>query len=90
MSSEEISKNIEKQENQSTISVASTEQKPTEGWTWLYNTPKWHYFINQESLCKRWMLFTKGTYLEANMKTYRDDYCKVCTKKLKAMRPNAT
>jgi len=88
MSSERTSENIENLESPSTTEVASVETKPSEGWTWLYNTPKWHYFINQESLCKRWILFTKGAYLEPDMKSHRGEYCKICQKKLKAMRPN--
>jgi hypothetical protein len=88
MSSERTSENIENLESPSTTEVASVETKPSEGWTWLYNTPKWHYFVDQESLCKRWILFTKGAFLEPDIKAYNSDYCKICRKKLKAMRPN--
>jgi hypothetical protein len=28
-----------------------------EGWTWLHNATKWHYFRNGQSLCGRYMLF---------------------------------
>ncbi len=34
----------------------SEEAKPTEGWTWLYNSKKWHYFRNGKSLCSKWEL----------------------------------
>ena len=45
MSSEEISKNIEKQESQLMTSGEPEEEKHNEGWNWIYNSPKWHYFF---------------------------------------------
>ncbi len=85
----EILENTEnKNEKKGMPKIASVETKPNEGWTWLYNTPKWHYFVKQQSLCRRWMLFTGGAYLEPEMRSNRIGYCKICEKKLKAMRPN--
>ena len=31
--------------------------KKTEGWTWLHNARKYHYFRGGRSLCKGWGLF---------------------------------
>lgn len=83
-SSQDSVVNVEEQTPQP--EVASVESRPKEGWTWLYNTPKWHYFVDQESLCRRWILFSGGAFLEPNMRSNRIGYCKTCEKKLKAMR----
>lgn len=31
-----------------------------EGWTWLMNSPKWHYFREGRSLCGKWMILSHG------------------------------
>ena len=54
-----------------------------EGWTWIFNSPKWHYFADGRSLCGRWMLFGKGENLELGSDNSPDN-CKTCVKKLKA------
>lgn len=28
----------------------------SEGWTWMHNSRKWHYFRDGKSLCRNWML----------------------------------
>lgn len=28
----------------------------SEGWAWLYNSRKWHFFRNKQSLCGKFML----------------------------------
>lgn len=55
-----------------------------EGWTWLMNSKKWHYFVDGESLCKRWMYL--GSSLDKLQKGNNDspDNCVVCKKKLLA------
>jgi hypothetical protein len=49
---------------------------PQEGWAFLYNSPKWHYFdANGHSLCKKWMTFA------ADREQGNDgspDNCKAC------------
>lgn len=35
----------------------------TEGWNWLHNSRKWHYFADGRSLCGKWM--TLGTNADA-------------------------
>ena len=38
-----------------------------EGWTWLINSKKWHYFVNNASLCKKWLLpFGGGVFEKGN------------------------
>lgn len=49
----------------------------TEGWTWLSNAPKWHYFRECRSLCGRWICFGDELINEL----HPDDQCKACTKK---------
>lgn len=81
MSSEEISKNIEKQESQLMTSREPVEEKHNEGWNWIYNSPKWHYFVDGKSLCKRWMLFSTPKNLEQGNNNSPDN-CKLCRKTL--------
>jgi len=57
-----------------------TEQKPNEGWTWLSNSTKWHYFGQDgRSLCGKW--FTFALAFETGMDEHPDN-CKACVKKL--------
>lgn len=57
------------------------EQKLTEGWAWLFGCgEKWHYFVNQESLCGKYIKFTKGGLEQGNDNS--PDNCKACRKKL--------
>jgi hypothetical protein len=59
---------------------------PTEGWTYLYNSPKWHYFRGGRSLCKRWMTF--GSEFEQGMDKSPDN-CKGCMTALEKERAKA-
>jgi len=51
-----------------------------EGWTWLRNSRKWHYFVDNRSLCGRWMLFTAPGLEQGNDNS--SDNCAMCQKKL--------
>lgn len=51
-----------------------------EGWTWLLNAKKWHYFVDGRSLCKRWLLFTTPKLEQGNDNS--PDNCINCLKKL--------
>ena len=51
-----------------------------EGWTWLHNSKKWHYFVDGRSLCGRWMLFSNPGLEQGNDDS--PDNCKACSKKL--------
>ena len=51
-----------------------------EGWTYLTNSPKWHYFVDGRSLCKRFMLFALPDLELGNDNS--PDNCKACRNKL--------
>jgi hypothetical protein len=51
---------------------------PTEGWSYLFNSPKWHYFRAGRSLCKRWMILGRGEFEQG--KDNSPDNCKACIK----------
>jgi hypothetical protein len=53
----------------------------SKGWHWLTNTQKSHYFINKESLCGSWAIFTN----ELAGTLPGQDKCKSCRKKLKEL-----
>ena len=50
-----------------------------EGWAYLSNSPKWHYFRGGRSLCKRWGYFGHD---EEQGKDDSPDNCLACRKKL--------
>lgn len=52
-----------------------------EGWTWLMNARKWHYFRDGKSLCKKWMILSSKE-LEAGNPDHPDN-CKTCSMALK-------
>lgn len=53
---------------------------PTEGWHWLSNAPKWHYFAaGGRSLCGRWMTFGR-TFEQGNDGS--PDNCADCRKRV--------
>lgn len=52
----------------------------TEGWTWLVNTKKWHYFRDSRSLCGKW-LYLGSSDLEQG-KDNSPDNCVACVRKL--------
>jgi hypothetical protein len=56
--------------------------KLTEGWKWLMNATKWHYFVDHESLCGRWMTFSMNDIEQGNDRS--SDNCKMCRRKLMA------
>lgn len=51
-----------------------------EGWTYLINSTKWHYFVDNRSLCGRWALWGNDE-LELG-KDDSPDNCKACMSKL--------
>jgi len=55
-----------------------------EGWTWLFNARKWHYFRNGESLCRKWMIWNSGDLELENDDS--PDNCATCRKKLKKIK----
>lgn len=59
-----------------------------EGWVWLSNSPKWHYFVKGRSLCGRFGLFGKHDFVQEDGSS--PDNCKACQKKLAAWKRPAT
>ena len=55
-------------------------KKEKEGWTWLTNSKKWHYFIDGRSLCGRFMVLGRPELEQGNNNS--SDNCKACVKKL--------
>ena len=50
-----------------------------EGWTWLFNSRKWHYFKDGMSICGKFMLLGKGELEQGNDDS--PDNCVQCKKK---------
>lgn len=55
-----------------------------EGWGHPSNSPKWHYFVDGVSLCRKWM-FLGGQYLEQGGNNSPDN-CKRCREALERRR----
>jgi len=53
----------------------------TEGWQKPWNARKWHYFVDGESLCGRWLLLGWKEWLTGNDDS--PDNCKKCRERLK-------
>lgn len=61
------------------MSNASPPQSPRpEGWTWLHNSPKRHYFRDGMSLCRRFALFGPHDFRPDEVSS---DNCKGCWRK---------
>jgi len=56
-----------------------------EGWTWLWNARKWHYFRSGKSLCGRWGILSENA-LEVG-KDDSEDNCTGCRRKLIGEQP---
>ena len=54
-------------------------EKPKEGWNYLINATKWHYFRESKSLCGKWMCL--GSEFEQGNDNSSDN-CKQCMTKL--------
>ncbi len=52
-----------------------------QGWKYLFNATKQHYFKQGRSLCGRWMTFGHGDCIEDNGKPQHDE-CISCRSKL--------
>jgi len=53
-----------------------------EGWTWLINSKKWHYFREGRSLCRQFLLLSSNDLETGNNDSA--DNCAACKKKIKA------
>ena len=55
----------------------------TEGWGWLLNSTKWHYFLaDGKSMCGKWLRLSNDDQEQGNDDS--PDNCAACRKKLKA------
>ncbi len=59
---------------------------PAEGWKWLINSTKYHYFRDNRSLCGRYGVFSMGDVTPDN--GVNADDCKCCRKKLDKEKSN--
>lgn len=55
-----------------------------EGWTWLTNSSKWHYFVNKKSLCGRFAIWSDDDLEQGNDDS--EDNCAACKRKLTVRR----
>jgi len=58
------------------------ERNDKEGWTWLVNSKKWHYFKEARSLCGKFVLFKKPVDGFETGNNDSKDNCIACNKKL--------
>lgn len=54
-------------------------EKLKEGWSWLFNSRKWHYFRNGVSLCGKFMILGLGEFEQGDDTS--PDNCKMCSRK---------
>jgi hypothetical protein len=59
-----------------------------EGWGYISNSPKWHYFRNGRSLCGRWGSFGRTDLEQGNDGS--PDNCKACRTKITAEKAKAS
>lgn len=53
-----------------------------EGWKYLLNSTKWHYFVEGRSLCGKWATFGNDGLEQGNDES--EDNCAGCRKKFKS------
>lgn len=66
---------------------AGKEVPQKEGWTWLINSTKWHYFVNSKSLCGKWMILADGDLVERDLR--HTDLCRRCKRSFIARQAKA-
>ncbi len=61
--------------------------KHIEGWNYLINSPKWHFFkADGRSLCGRWLTFARDHHASGDDSP---DNCAACKKKVVKLREQA-
>jgi hypothetical protein len=55
-------------------------EKDKEGWTWLINSKKWHYFRKSKSLCGKFLIIGNPQLEQGNNES--SDNCAQCKKLL--------
>lgn len=62
---------------------------PKEGWGWLLNSRKWHYFLpGGRSICGKWLALGNQTLEQGNDTS--SDNCAACRKKVTSLKQKAT
>jgi hypothetical protein len=64
--------------NKGKETIMSEEKKP-EGWAFLWNSKKWHYFRDCRSLCGRWLCLSYD--VEKEEKIDSPDNCAECRRR---------
>ena len=60
------------------------------GWNWIFNSPKWHYFQGGRSICGKWLGIGLGETCDDDPETDDSpDNCLACTKKVINLRAKA-
>jgi hypothetical protein len=59
--------------------TTEADRKNDEGWTWLVNSPKWHYFRSGRSLCGRWLNLGRPELQQGDQASL--DNCAACFRK---------
>jgi hypothetical protein len=62
------------------LSQADVAKSPKEGWGWVLASPKWHYFVDNRSLCGKWLGLGLGELEQG--KDEIPDNCTGCRKAL--------
>ena len=66
------------------MNTNASQKTRTEGWSWLFNSRRDHYFVNGVSLCGKWAILGGGDCQDTS-----DSPCAACLKKLKARKEKA-
>lgn len=61
------------------IAPIDFERLPNEGWSWLFNAKKEHYFRGGRALCGRWMILGLGSCIKTAPS--EADRCVACYRK---------
>lgn len=61
-------------------------QEGKQGWNYMVNSPKWHYFIEGRSLCDRWLGLGLSGFDDDPLSDNHPSNCAVCAKKVAKLR----
>ncbi len=60
-----------------------------QGWNYLTNSPKWHYFVDGQSMCGRWLGLGLNDCNDDPKTDNSPDNCAACKKKVVKRRAEA-
>jgi len=64
------------------VNPENARKSPSEGWAWPINASKAHYFVNGDSLCRKWVYLAPLDPRHSVVAETLDD-CIECRKRLK-------